>query len=534
LSLLPPPPSLPPGSLIDCYIRDSGGPKQEASTDQQLLEIEAFCRTYGLVLRNVFRDAARSGGSTVGREEFNRLIDLTRLPENRPQGLLLWNFARFSRDLDDAVFFKYLLRQRGVVVHSLTDPVPEGQFGRVVEILIDISNEEKRRQTSSDARRGLHDLVKIHGCVPGVPPRGFIRQAVNLPPRRDGSPHVGHRWVPDPATRSRVRRAFEMRAEGSTLKQIHDELRLFGSINSYKTFFSNRLYIGILEFGGEVIEGYCEPLVDMPTWNLVQERIQAHAQAKFDRHHPRRAHSPYLLSGLVYCGECGAPMSANTVTQARGRNEAYRCSRSKRHAGCTQGRIGRKKLETAVLATLRDYILLPDMLAEINRIQATGADRNEAHRLEHLASLSTDRRRLTSQIANLTRAIAEKGHSQALLDRLTELEAQRAQLIGEIHQLETRRFEALPVLNGEQIAVQSERLGSILASGPNEPARQLLQAFIHRIDIKKTATGQVAGTITYYSPPFDLPSAEGLPMGGGPLGAPPYRQTFTHPIIQNR
>ena len=495
-----PPSTLPPGSIVDIYVRDSGGSRQGTSTDQQISEIEAFCILHGLTLRHKFADVALSGGSTIGRDDFNLMLDLTRRPEDRPQGILLWNYARFARDLDDAIYYKALLRNRGVIIFSLTDPIPEGQYGRIIEFFIDLTNEEKRRQTSTDAKRGLRDLVTVHGCVPGVPPRGFIRQPVALPSRRDGSPRIAHRWVPDPELRERVRKAFEMRASGSTLAQIHAELLLFGSINSYKTFFINRLYIGILEFGGLIIENYCEPLIDMDTWLAVQKRIQEHSQAKYERLHPRRFASPYLLSGLVYCGQCGSSMSGNTAMLNRGRNEAYRCSRSKRRAGCTQGRIGRKTFENAVLTTLREYVLLPDSLAAIYEIQLNSSHRNEERRLLRLDVLRDERRKLSTQITNLTRAIAEHGHTQALLDRLAELEAKRAQANMEYTGLESQRFQPASILTPAQIAALSGQLSSILENAQVELVKPILRAFIYKIVVKKDEDKNIVGSITYYAP----------------------------------
>jgi hypothetical protein len=72
----------------------------------------------------------------------------------------------------------------------------------------------------------------------------------------------------------------------------------------------------------------------------------------------------------------------------------------------------------------------------------------------------------------------------------------------------------------------------------------MLQGFIHKIVVKKDA-GQIVGAITYFtpipsaSPPFEIPPSAGkgdnLPIGSCPLGAPLYRQIFTHPIIfQNK
>ena len=254
MSYLQPPSTLPPGSIVNSYRRDSGGPHQEQSTGQQLTELQNYCAEHGLILRHNFVDIARSGGSTVGREDFHRMMDLYRNPDERPHGLLLWNYARFARDLDDAIYYKALLRNRQIVVHSLTDPIPEGQYGRIIEFFIDISNEEKRRQTSTDARRGLHDLVQKFGCVPGVPPMGFKREPVQISKRRDGSDHIGHRWIPDPELIPRIQQAFQMRASGSSLLAIHTATHLYSSLNSYKTFFTNRIYIGILEYGDLIVE----------------------------------------------------------------------------------------------------------------------------------------------------------------------------------------------------------------------------------------------------------------------------------------
>jgi DNA invertase Pin-like site-specific DNA recombinase len=539
---LPPPSALPPGSIVDAYVRDSGGPRQDASTSQQLEEIEAYCLERGLQLRHRFQDIARSGGTIVGRDEFNRMLDIYRNPERRPHGLLLWNYARFARDLDDAIYYKALLRNFSIIVHSLTDPIPEGPYGRVIEFFIDISNEEKRRQTSADAKRGLRNLVLQHGCVPGKPPRGFRRVPVHIGSRRDGSEHIAHRWEPDPELVPVIQRAFAMRASGASLWTIQKETLLFGAVNSFKTFFINRLYIGILEYGELVVEDYCEPLIDMDTWNAVQARIEQHSQAKFSRLHPRRANSPYLLSGLVLCARCGSPLYGNTVTSpGRRRDEAYYCSRARRHAGCDATRMGRKRLEEAVLATLREYVLIPESLAALLEIERTSGNRREAKRQQRLATLTATRRKLSSQLANLTMAIAEKGHSQALLAKLQELEMQRGQVVAEMNELNLTRYAFSPPLSAPQLAALSQKVINTLDSGQPEQIRGILHGFIQEIRAQRLED-QIVGTITYFfplanePPPFELslPDGQGLSIGATSMGAPLYRQTFTHPIMKRR
>jgi len=532
--------NLPPGSVVDAYVRDSGGPRQDASTDQQINELRAYCATYGLALRKIYADVAKSGKTTTGRDEFNNLIDSTIKPESRPAGLLLWNYSRFARELDDSTYYKSLLRKRAIVIHSLTDNIPEGQYGRVVEIIIDIANEEKRRQTSSDAKRGLRDLVEKFGCVPGVPPLGFIRKPVSLAAHRDGSAHIAHRWAPDPDLLPRIKSAFEMRAQGFTLREIHHQLHLYGALNSYKTFFANKIYIGILEFGDLTIENYCEPFVDLVTWRAVQDRIRSYAAARSTSQHPRRQGSPYIFSGMVYCGKCGSSMAGNTTTRdhLHGRDEAYRCTRARRRLDCDASRISRRALEDGVLDTLEHYILDPDSLGAIYEIESRAAGHREGKRTERIEAIAAEKTRLTRQAVNITRAIAERGHSTTLLDKLTELETQISQLKFEQAELASLRFDPGLPLTDDDIKLASKLIIATITGDDVVASRAMLKKFIERVDVKKV-DGKLVGEISYVAPqppPFDAPSQTSeagynLPIGSAPVGAHLYRQHFSHPII---
>ena len=531
---LPPPSALPPGSIVDSYRRDSGGSRQDQSTDQQLTEIQAFCKKHNLVLRHNFVDEARSGGSTAGRDDFNRMIDLYRIPDQRPNGLILWNYARFARDFDNAVYYKSLIRTYKITIHSLNDQIPEGDYGRIVEFFIDMSNEEKRRQTSADAKRGLRDLVKKYGCVPGTPPTGFKRKPVHIGQRRDGSPHVAHRWVPDPKVTPRIKQAFQMRSAGSTLKAIHKAARLFTSINSYKSFFTNRIYIGILEFGDLVIEDYCKPIVDIKTWNAVQKIVADYAKARTTERHPRRASSTYLLSGLIRCWQCGAPMNGNTVSRHHitGRDEAYRCSQSRRTDKCTAGRIARRPLEAKILQLLKDEILTPENLKAIHHVSLEARMKFEAEHQARAESLTAEKAKVAAQIANITKAIAERGPLQPLLDKLTELTAQRAQITADLKEASTP-LQPLPHLADDQLVAVSKGFQRLVEKGTPDQVKTLLQAYVKSVIVERQGK-RVHGTLTYYypPPPFEFAPTGGimLPISSLPVGAPLYRQAFTLPF----
>lgn len=534
MNLLPPPSTLPPGSTVWAYLRDSGGQDQDRSINRQLEAIQEYCRAHQLQLVHVWKDEARSGTTTAGRDDFQRMINQSKELESNPMGLLLWNYARFARDLDDSTYYKSLLRRNGLIIHSLTDPIPEGPYARFVETLIDISNEERSRQTSIDAKDGLRSIV-AQGAVPGTPPRGFKREPITTINPRTGQPRKNHRWVPDPKFIHKIKTAFEMKAAGSTLLEIHNETRLFGSINSYRTFFTNKIYVGILEFGGEVFPNYCDPIVDIEIWNNVQKRIEATSQKQFKEQHPRRANSIYLLSGMVKCAQCGSPMSGNSVTfkADRGRDEAYLCTRAKRHAGCDAKRIAKSRLEELVISTLTDYILIPESMAATQEIALENQTQGEVFRTAKKQSLQDDLQIVSREIGNITRAIAATGHSQALLDALHAKESERLLIKKQLEPLEIP-IEPVPDLTQPQIELASKRLVERLKSKSLEERREVLRGIVHEVVAERDGPRVEAFITYYYPPPFDLAPTDSLSMSRDPVGAHLYRQTFTYHIVSEK
>jgi DNA invertase Pin-like site-specific DNA recombinase len=156
-------------TLLAAYLRDSGGDRQENSTDRQLAEIQSWALRSGHTLAHVFTDSARPGSSTVGRDAFQEMIHLFRSPACTLDGLVIWSWSRFARDINDAQFFRADLRRRGFEIYSVSDPIPDGPMGRFIEAAIDWKNQQFLADLSKDVKSGLATLVREHGAVPGTP-----------------------------------------------------------------------------------------------------------------------------------------------------------------------------------------------------------------------------------------------------------------------------------------------------------------------------------------------------------------------------
>lgn len=139
-----------PGAWVAFYCRDSGGEEQELSIARQEAEFQRWCSAHGLIPGKIFKDAARPGSSVVGRQGFQDMMRHFRSGQAPEAGLVIWNYQRFARDVDDSQFFRADLRRRGFIFYSLNDDVPEGPMGRFIEAAL-----ERHTRIRRPGRRGL-------------------------------------------------------------------------------------------------------------------------------------------------------------------------------------------------------------------------------------------------------------------------------------------------------------------------------------------------------------------------------------------
>jgi site-specific DNA recombinase len=432
----------PRSSSVAAYLRDSGGDDQDLSVGQQERSIRDWCNKNDIELTQIFRDEARPGSSTIGRNGFDEMIAYFRAAKKvREAGLVIWSFARFSRSQDDSQYFKADLRRRGYIIHSMTDSLPEGTMGKFFEAAVEWKNADFLETLSRETKRGQQDLVKEHKALGGTPPAGFRRVQVTLGKRRDGSAHIVHRWDIDPETIDRVRLAWEMKAGGASYKQIHAATHIYNSVNSYVTFFRNRLYLGEMKFGETIIPNYVEPVIDQDTWDAVHARMQngrGHIQPEMDPlDNPRRAYSRFLLSGLLCCQECGAPMNGISIPSKTGpSHEYYECSRAKRSAGCQARPVPKMTIEKAVLDEFREYLVTPEVMAAVRQ---RAKERSEEVTNETSEKIAQANQRLGSvhqRITNIVNAIETTPDSEFLAKRLLDLEQEERDIRRQVKTLE--------------------------------------------------------------------------------------------------
>jgi site-specific DNA recombinase len=496
-----------PGDEVVAYLRDSGHENQELSVDQQESELREFCIEHGIVLFRTYIDEARQGSSDKKRDKLAEMMhDLRRhLPV---AGVIVWSNSRFARQSLHAQFYRAEIRKLGYIFYSLTGKSVEGPEAIIFEALDDYKNERFLSDLSIDVKRGLKRLVLDYGCVPGRPPKGFKQELVVIGEHRDGKTRSAHKWVPDELVAPRVVEAFEMRMNGVSLAIINDKTHLFTTINGFRTFFSNPIYKGTLQFGDEVVENYCEPMVDPLIWEAVQnvQNNYAHRRnlAGGGRLHPRRVSSQYLLSGLIHCARCDSSLFGRTHPQRNGsKTTSYYCSQAYNQRNCSKHRIPGALIEELVLTKLKETWLKPEFLAAAqSELQAKSAKiqtETKARRAQATAELAELRRQLT----NLSIAVGESGHSRALLKRLSDLEHQESEKQNQIAQLDEKlRAVIIPTVEPGRAEKLIRMLDVVFPKADIRTRRMILNGLIERIDVDRDGR-RIFGTITVKYPPSD-------------------------------
>src|SRR3984893_18474118 len=147
--------------------------------------------------------------------------------------------------------------------------------------------------------------------------------------------------------------------------------------NSLYNLLTNMIYVGKVEYGGQVYEGEHERILEEETWNKVQSALNRNG-----RRGGRNIGNKYaaLLKGLVRCGTCDVGMVHTYVNKKDKLYRYYVCVKAHQRgwAQCETRSVSAPALENAVVEQLRGIGRNPGMLHEVLRQIADHRQRDSA------------------------------------------------------------------------------------------------------------------------------------------------------------
>ena len=484
----------------------------DLSVAAQLRALREFAERNGYRVVREYIDEAESG-RVADRPQFRKMLDEASETESPFQEILVWKFSRFTRKREHAVAFKSMLRRRGIRVTSITEHADDTPTGKLMEAIIESVDEFYSDNLAQEVRRGMRESAQRGFYLSSVAPFGYRKVYVS-----DGGKQRP-RLELDPPKDALARRIFELALRGQSILEIVKTLNKEGIPTakgkrwlktSVHNILSNEVYMGALVWGIKATDG-SEPvrvenavpaIVSKEEFEQVRAMLEARAPAKTN---PRRAASPYLLSGLVACALCEKKL---TAAEAKGgRYSYYVCgSLLKRGSGaCETPRLNAKRFETLILDQLRDHVLTESNIRELVKLldeEMDGAAREERERLE---TIEAELREIRLMLDRIWRVIEKTDLDvDDAAPRIREHMARKEQLELAADKARNALAERRVLLDkAEVVAEFAADMAEFLRASDITESKAFLRTFIKRIAVEP-------GRATIH---YTIPMPEDSPIG---------------------
>lgn len=300
------------------YIRVSSDRQEEYSPASQIKLTRERAEKDGYIIPDeyVYFDDGISGKSAKKRNDFNRMIAMAKEKDRPFDVIYVWKFSRFARNQEESLVYKNLLKKFGVSVTSVSEVIPEGQFGSLIERIIEWMDEFYLVNLGSEVSRGLEEKFS-RGEPATTPPFGYDM--------------IDKGYVPN-ADAEIVKEIFARYAGGEKQRAIALDLAARGvrtrpgnpPDNRWVSYIlNNPVYIGLIRrsvdgardisrrrFTAEsvvTVQGKHDPIITEDLWERAQAALERQAKM-YPKYSRQKQTVQYLLKGLIRCGTCGSTL----------------------------------------------------------------------------------------------------------------------------------------------------------------------------------------------------------------------------------
>lgn len=480
------------------YVRVSDERQDEYSPDSQLKKIREYAAKEGYVIPDeyVFYDDGISGRSTKKRDDFNRMITLAKEKTHPFDKIYVWKFSRFARNQEESLVYKNLLRNKGVTVVSVSEPIPDGHFGSLIERIIEWMDEFYSVNLGVEVMRGMTEKVS-RGEPTCAPPFGYIiNEGKYYPDEESGKANI-------------VREVFNLYANG--VKQR--EIALFLANKGIRTrngkapenrwvnyMLHNHCYIGKVRFTTDgtkavsqgkldnenimIVDGHHEPLISMELWDKVQNML-AQQKIAYPKYARQSQAIDHMLKGLIRCDCCGGALAINGWSSGKNPVRNLQCCNYSRGSCRVSHSITLPRLEGAFIEGLKQA-LEAKQFTLAPRVQKKA----DPTAIDFDKLIAIEERRLArakeAYLAEIDTIEQYKQNKQEITDRINDLIARRDKEVEKefnIDEFTAKVVEIVEFIEREDVtpAAKNEALHTIIEKVVYEKAKGNLAIYFHDI-----------------------------------------------------
>ena len=293
--------------------------KEGYSIEAQIKAIKEYARKNNIYTDEtyIFKDEGISGRKAEKRPAFMEMIKIAKTKPKKFDVILVHKFDRFSRNREDSIVYKSLLRKEyNINVISISEPLdPDDKMSVILEAFLEAMAEYYSLNLSEEVKKGQLEKHS-QGGLQTRPSFGY-----------DVS---NNKLVINEKEAEIVKFIFESYTINNIpMLTIARKLHELGIRNKNGNFFENRslcyilnnpTYIGKLRYtpgrrntydfddpNTILTNGSHEPIIDMDTWNATQTKLSKNNVFKKPRQ--RVDYSlKFWLKGLIRCKECNCTM----------------------------------------------------------------------------------------------------------------------------------------------------------------------------------------------------------------------------------
>ena len=485
----------------------------DLSVSAQLRALRDYAQKNGYLVAREYVDEAESG-RIADRPQFQKMLNEASKPESPFQEILVWKFSRFTRKREHAVAFKAMLRRRGVRVVSITEHADDSPTGKLMEAIIESVDEFYSENLAQEVTRGMREAASRGFWVTSYAPYGYKRVYVQDGPKKRPTLEL------NPPADAVVRRIFDMVLQGKSILDATKTLNAEGipTTNGKKwlkttihTMLANEAYTGAVVWGIKAkdkadpvrVEDAFPAIVSKREFQRAKKLLGSRAPKQVN---PRRASSPYLLSGLLKCETCGKAMTAAEAKS--GKYTYYVChSLLKRGSGtCKTPRLNAKSFEKLIDDEIRANILTESNIRDLVKLLDEEMDGVASEQRERLETIEEELEEVKRRLGHIWQVIETTDIEMAdASERIREHRDRKEKL--EVAAEEARRLlkDRRQFLDSaDTIATFAEDMSAFLKTSELTQTRAFVHSFVKEIEVKPGTAAIV----------YSIPTPEDSPIGG--------------------
>lgn len=402
------------------YGRYSSHNQKDISIEQQLEKCQELARDFGIHIIDIYHDRAVTG-KTDKRKDFQRMM--RDAASGRFKYVIAWKSNRIGRNMLEALVNEARLQDLGVRILYVEEDFDDTAAGRFAARSMMNVNQFYSENMAEDIKRGLYDNARNCMVANGHLPYGY---------KADETLH----YTVDEPRAAVIREIFARVAAGEPFVDIFESLNARGIMTSYgqpwkrtslNKILTNERYRGVYLYGDVRIEGGIPRIISDELFYKVQEVIKTKKNPR-GRH---RVSGDYLLTGKLFCGKCGSPMTGYSGTGKSGNlHYYYVCQKRRLEKACDKKNVRRDDIELQVAQAIKDYALQDNVIEWIADQTVAYNERKEA---ESRIGMLEDQLATTKRgIKNIIAAIEQGIITSSTKERLQELEAEQSRIEGQI------------------------------------------------------------------------------------------------------